>query len=70
MLAVIVTPTYNEKANIKKLIPKIFAQKIPGVTFKLIVVDDNSPDGTAKEAKKFKNVQVISRPAKLGLGSA
>jgi dolichol-phosphate mannosyltransferase len=70
MLAIIVTPTYNEKANIKKLIPKIFAQKIPGVTFKVIVVDDNSPDGTAKEAKKFKNVQVISRPAKLGLGSA
>jgi dolichol-phosphate mannosyltransferase len=70
MLAIIVTPTYNEKENIKKLIPKILSQKIPGVKFKIIVIDDNSPDGTAKIAKKFKNVQVISRPTKLGLGSA
>ncbi len=70
MLAIVVTPTYNEKENIKKLIPRIFSQKIPGVKFKVLVIDDNSSDGTAKEAKKFKNVQVISRPAKLGLGSA
>jgi dolichol-phosphate mannosyltransferase len=70
MLVVIVTPTYNEKENIKKLIPKILAQKISGVKFKVIVVDDNSPDETAKVAKQFRNVQVISRPAKLGLGSA
>ena len=70
MLAIIVTPTYNEQENIKKLIPKIFSQKVEGVKFKVLVIDDNSPDGTAKEAKKFKGVQVISRPAKLGLGSA
>ena len=70
MLAYVVTPTYNEKQNIKKLLPKILSTKVPGVTFKIIVVDDNSTDGTAKEAKKFKNVRVILRPAKLGLGSA
>jgi len=70
MLVIVVTPTYNEKENIKKLIPKILSQKIKDVKFKIIVVDDNSLDGTAKAAKKFKGVQVISRPAKLGLGSA
>jgi dolichol-phosphate mannosyltransferase len=70
MFAVVVIPTYNERENIKKLIPKILYQKVPGVKFKIIIVDDNSPDRTAKEARKFKNVRVISRPAKLGLGSA
>ncbi len=70
MLAAVVIPTFNEKNNLKKLIPAIKSQKVSGVKFVLIVVDDNSPDGTAKEAKKFSNVLVISRPSKLGLGSA
>src|SRR3989344_3552432 len=70
MLAAVVIPTYNEKNNIQKLIPAIKSQKVGGVKFLLIVVDDNSPDGTAKEAKKFSGVAVISRPSKLGLGSA
>src|SRR3989344_3867467 len=70
MLAAVVIPTYNEKNNLRKLIPSIKSQKISGVKFLLIVVDDNSPDGTAGEAKKFSGVIVISRPAKLGLGSA
>ena len=52
MLAAVVIPTYNEKNNIKNLIPAIKSQKLSGVKFLLIVVDDNSPDGTAQEAKK------------------
>ncbi len=70
LIAAVVVPTYNEKENIKKVIKKIFSQKIKGVEFKVIVVDDNSPDGTAEEAKKFKGVILVSRPAKLGLGTA
>ncbi len=70
MKTIVVIPTYNEKTNIKKLIPKILSQKIPNTKFEIIIVDDNSPDGTANEARRFKNVSVISRPAKLGLGSA
>jgi len=67
---VVVVPTYNERENLSKLIPKILSEKIPGVKFKIIVVDDNSPDGTAKVAKRFSSVVLLSRPKKLGLGSA
>lgn len=63
-------PTYNEKKNLERLLPKILSQKIKGVEFKAIVVDDNSPDGTAKAAKKFRKVFLVSRPCKMGLGSA
>ncbi|MFA6268262.1 MAG: polyprenol monophosphomannose synthase [archaeon] len=70
MIATVVIPTYNEKNTIKKTIQKVFSQKIPDVKLNIIVVDDNSPDGTAKIAKKFKNVFVLSRPCKMGLGSA
>jgi dolichol-phosphate mannosyltransferase len=70
LLAAVVIPTYNEKENISKLIPKILSLKVAGTKFKIIVVDDNSPDGTAKAVKKFSNVILISRPFKLGLGSA
>ncbi len=65
----IVIPTYNEKDNIAKLIPEIFSQ----IGCEIIVVDDNSPDGTAGVveglAKKY-NVKLIKRKGKLGIGSA
>ena len=71
----LVIPTYNEKENIQKLIKKIQEEfnenKING---EIIIVDDNSPDGTGKileDLKKTqKNLKVIHRSGKLGLSSA
>ena len=69
----VVIPTYNEASNLSELTDRLFALGIPNT--RLIIVDDNSPDGTAEVAKnlaeKFdKRVEVIERPAKLGLGTA
>ncbi|MEK6837037.1 MAG: polyprenol monophosphomannose synthase [Nanoarchaeota archaeon] len=70
----IVIPTYNERGNIEKLVPEIFRSS-NGLNAKIevVVVDDNSPDGTGKVAeglgRKY-NVKVIHRPGKLGLASA
>jgi dolichol-phosphate mannosyltransferase len=71
----IVLGTYNESDNMKRLIPileDIFQlQKIDG---EIVVVDDNSPDGTADIVRnfgaKYGNVKLFSRPCKLGPGSA
>ncbi len=67
----IIIPTYNEKENIEKLIKIIFDLKIQDL--KILIVDDNSPDGTGKIVENLKNkysIEVIHRTAKLGLGSA
>lgn len=66
----IIIPTYNEKGNIKKLILKI--NDIFKEDFEIIVVDDNSPDGTGKIVDKLKkyNAKCIHRKSKLGLSSA
>ena len=72
----IVIPTYNEKENIQQLIPKIEAidEEDARVGMHIIIVDDESPDGTAEEAenfaRKYGNITVIRRPGKLGIGSA
>ncbi|SRR5579871_1959278 len=68
---IIVVPTYNEKGNINTIYEKIFrASQLSH----LLIVDDNSPDGTGKIAdglaRKDKRVQVLHRPGKQGLGSA
>ncbi len=71
----IIIPTYNERANIAGLIEGIFRAGRRGKTglIEVVVVDDNSPDGTAQAAKalsgKYK-VKVLERPGKLGLASA
>lgn len=69
----IVVPTYNERDNIRTLIERIF-ESMKGLDFEVIVVDDNSPDGTGdvaeQIAKDFGNIKVIHRPGKLGLSSA
>ncbi len=71
MISVIV-PTYNEKENIKKLVPavdKILCEH----EYELIVVDDNSPDGTAEAVEEMSRkypVRVLKRSGKLGLASA
>ena len=58
----IILPTFNERDNIEKIVEKIF--KILPKT-KIIIVDDNSPDGTGKLAdnlsKKYKNIKVLHR---------
>lgn len=67
----IVIPTYNEKENIGLLIGDIFSL-LPQVS--VLVVDDNSPDGTAAAVEdlmnKYANLLILKRPAKNGLGKA
>ncbi|MDD3284187.1 MAG: polyprenol monophosphomannose synthase [Patescibacteria group bacterium] len=67
----IVIPTYKEKDNIGALIEKICEQDIEDLH--ILVVDDNSPDGTAEIVESLISkypVEIIKRPEKLGLGSA
>lgn len=71
----LITPTYNERENISILAEEVFAvmAEHPDIDLELIVVDDNSPDGTgdvAEELKAHYPVQVVHREGKLGLGSA
>ena len=71
MKIAIIIPTYNEKDNIAKLTQAIFDLRIDGL--EIIVVDDNSPDGTAEIVKNIEDnhpLLLIRRPGKLGLGSA
>jgi len=67
----IIIPTYNEKENIRELVPAVFAVS-PEIS--VIVADDNSPDGTAAEVKKlqskYPNLELLSRQKKNGLGEA
>ena len=67
----IVTPTYNEKTNLPRFISAVRGA-FPEAH--ILVVDDNSPDGTGKIADdiaaKDPNVRVMHRPGKLGLGTA
>lgn len=69
---IIVVPTYNEKNNISKLLPQIFNLRIEGLN--VLVVDDNSPDGTGQaieELKKDNNrLAILHRGSKQGLGKA
>jgi len=71
MKTLIVTPTYNESKNIETLITQLM---MLNRYFHILVVDDNSPDGTAKIVKKlqkkYKNLHLAERPKKRGLGTA
>jgi dolichol-phosphate mannosyltransferase len=69
--SVVILPTYNEAVNLKLLVPSILQQG----PFDVLVVDDNSPDGTGEVAeelaKRFAGrVDVLHRSGKLGLGTA
>jgi len=71
----IIIPTYNEKENIVILTNKLIEIfKNSGHGLKIIVVDDNSPDGTSSVVKKLdlfeQTIFLITRQEKLGLGSA
>jgi dolichol-phosphate mannosyltransferase len=68
---IVIIPTYKEKENIEAIIKSI--SELP-VSFDILIIDDNSPDGTAGIVKSlqpsFKNLHLIERPGKLGLGTA
>ncbi len=71
MEALIIIPTINERENIEVLIPAIMDLH---EAFDILVIDDNSNDGTPEAADKFARetgrVHVIRRPERMGLGSA
>ena len=66
-----IIPTYNEKENLKNLIEQIFALNIQGLS--VLVVDDNSPDGTGKLADELAQkypLEILHREKKEGIGKA
>jgi dolichol-phosphate mannosyltransferase len=68
----IVIPTYNEAENLPKLVSALFSLPLD---LRILVVDDNSPDGTGKLAEELsktypKRIDVLHRPGKMGLRSA
>jgi len=67
----IIIPTYNEAENISKLIPLVLKQD---KRIEILVIDDNSPDGTAsvveKIMKKNNRIHLLKRATKMGLGTA
>jgi dolichol-phosphate mannosyltransferase len=69
--AVVIIPTYNEIANIEKMLETLH-QLYPDLN--ILIIDDGSPDGTANIVKLFqakkKNLHLIERSGKLGLGTA
>jgi dolichol-phosphate mannosyltransferase len=71
MSNVVIIPTDKEKENIRELIDTV--SNLP-VRFDILIVDDNSPDGTADIVKSLQstchNLHLIERPGKLGLGTA
>ncbi len=70
--ALIIIPTFNEAENIVNIINELVAINYEGVTIEILVVDDNSTDGTASlvKALNYFRVHIIERPGKLGLGTA
>ncbi|MBK9477561.1 MAG: polyprenol monophosphomannose synthase [Bacteroidetes bacterium] len=70
--SLVIIPTYNEKENIEKIIRKVFS--LPKV-FHILIIEDNSPDGTAAIIKKLMTefdgrLFIEERKGKLGLGTA
>ncbi|MBN2000091.1 polyprenol monophosphomannose synthase [candidate division KSB1 bacterium] len=72
MKTLVIIPTYNECENIESLINEILNQSVPGLD--ILIVDDNSPDGTAGIVRKIceqdPRVYLKERPGKQGLGTA
>ena len=70
--SLVIIPTYNEAENVFKVFDEIFKLNISDLD--ILVVDDNSPDGTAQKVKEYPqkdhNIYLVQRPEKLGLGTA
>jgi len=69
----VIIPTFNEAENLPKLVSVLFA--LPIEALKILVVDDNSPDGTGRLAEKLAQsypgrLGVLHRAGKLGIGGA
>lgn len=68
---IVIIPTYKERENIEAIVKSISSLKIP---FDILIIDDNSPDGTAAIVKDLQkslnNLFLIERQGKLGLGTA
>ena len=71
MKTLIISPTYNEKKNIQQLVDLVLGEN---PEFHLLIVDDNSPDGTGDKVKSlqsvYKNLFLETRSKKSGLGTA
>ena len=70
--SLVIIPTYNEKENVEKMLETVMSLEYP---FDVLIVDDGSPDGTARlveeMAKSYPNrIHLIERKGKLGLGTA
>jgi dolichol-phosphate mannosyltransferase len=69
--ALVIIPTYNERENVEPLLERVFAQNLD---VEVLIVDDNSPDGTGaiadEAAARDPRVHVMHRAGKMGLGSA
>ena len=70
--SIVIIPTYNEKENIEKIIRRVFSYE---KDFNILVVDDNSPDGTSSIVKSLMNefperLFILERAEKQGLGLA
>ena len=69
--ALIIIPTYDELENLPKLLPEVLSKD---EIIDVLIVDDNSPDGTAdwvkKESEKNPRIKLIKREMKMGLGTA
>jgi len=69
--ALVVVPTYNERVNLPLIVPLILQQD---ARIEVLVVDDNSPDGTGRLAEEMaaanRRIHVLHRPGKAGLGKA
>jgi dolichol-phosphate mannosyltransferase len=74
----IILPTYNESQNIVRMIDSIATALPEGMSAEIIIVDDNSPDGTGDIAEEYAKglsdkrlrIEIMRRPEKLGLSSA
>jgi dolichol-phosphate mannosyltransferase len=74
MRLTVIIPTFNEAENITRMINSLMALQVP-VDLSVMIVDDNSPDGTGRIADELAaqmsgKVSVIHRPGKMGLGTA
>jgi dolichol-phosphate mannosyltransferase len=71
MSNIVIIPTYKEKENIEAIIKSVSSLKN---AFDILIIDDNSPDGTAGIVKNLQlslpNLHIIERPGKMGLGTA
>lgn len=70
---IVVVPTYNELENLPRMTEALLALPVPGLG--VLIVDDNSPDGTGKRADELAassggRINVLHRPGKQGLGTA